>query len=200
MPFERRAVFKHEDVHSVGVPASENKFILHKMISLQRLITCTYAMAVSYAFLTQGVGATTIESLERRKEVNHNIQCWPELPNLPEWPAGGPPRVYYHNLLELCGFDRARPNVGCLCDKPYDSVLCKPELADPALYAVYRGICILGCSCKYKGRDASSNPELGIIIPSRLGPARGDRISPFEAAAARQAGRVPGAQIAQVRR
>lgn len=95
-------------------------------------------------------------TLHPRKEVSHNLWCADTpVPAPHRWPPNPPaPPSTYARLEELCGFDRKRPNVGCLCDSPYVQVECRRELAHPLLYAEFLPACADGCYCDHARIDA----------------------------------------------
>ena len=141
------------------------------MLSLQHLPSCSFAIALSSLLLIKAGTAIPLESLETRKEVDANIWCRRPLPNPDPWPANTPPRSTYTSLFDLCARSRDRPNVGCLCDYPYEHVECLPELGDPGLRAHFLQDCMNDCFCQITRNhlvDAASSESRGPWVPARV--------------------------------
>lgn len=124
------------------------------------MLTLRYLSSIIIiTLLTLSPSTTTLPSpkpqiqpttLHPRKEISHNLFCDPALPSAELWPANAPaPRTSYPNLVSLCGYDRSRPSVGCLCDTPYVQVKCGRELAHPTLYAAFLPDCAHDCYCEH---------------------------------------------------
>lgn len=152
------------------------------MRSLQHLTSCNFVIVLSCAL---SVKAIPFESLEARKEVSANIFCGNDLPDPHTWPENIPPRSTYTTMVDLCAFSRDRPNVGCLCDSPYDHVECRPQLGNPGLRAHFLQDCMYHCFCRHTNKDPFDTSGSGAGF--RWVPARG-----------REGGPNPFADIAHV--
>lgn len=111
------------------------------------------------------VAVATDFNLQSRKNVDHNLDCrLSPFPPEHDWPALGPPRSSFLDLVQLCGRVADRPNVGCLCDTPYTDVECPNTgtislVTNQVLWHQYHEYCRRYCRCANRQNRFSNFDE-----------------------------------------